>query len=397
VRKLHNVADSVVVLDEVQLLPADFLHPVLDALRAVPEHFGTTVLLMSATQPAWGRLPDSVGSSSRLTSIREIVPDPEALHGQLRRVEVRIPQDLTGFKTWAELANELMGHPSVLCVVNRRRDARVLFELLAAVDPDAVHLSALMCGAHRSAVIADVRKRLRLGRAVRVVSTQLVEAGVDLDFPVVFRALAGLDSIAQAAGRCNREGTLRSGQVQVFVAPTTPPPGILRKAESATRTLLAEGLDDVLSPEAFRRFFAHLFWLHGENLDKHRIRELLDHSGKRLDLGYAFRTASDRFRIIADDQNIPVVVRWRAHPQSGRVEQAIAAFAGGTPDRWAFRALQRSVVTLPRWDLAPLLDTGAVRQIHNRLFVQVDTTLYDDRLGLRLEPSATRNPEEFMS
>lgn len=396
VRKLHNVADSVVVLDEVQLLPPDFLYPVLDAIQGLADHFGTTVLLMTATQPAWNSASDSAREAVGLKGVREIVPDPEALHARLHRVRISMPADLQVSRTWPEVAEQLIQHPSVLCVVNRRQDARELFELLAAKDPDVIHLSALMCGAHRSAVIAEVRARLEAELPVRVVSTQLVEAGVDLDFPAVFRALAGLDSIAQASGRCNREGKLEAGDVRVFVPPTLPPVGILRKAESITRTLLAEGLDDLLSPGAFERFFRQLYWLQGENLDKEDIRELLDHMGKHHNLAFEFRTAADRFHIIPDDQQLPVVVRWRRHPRAEEVEQAIAAFEQGAPDRWCFRALQRSIVNVPRWKLEPLSTSGAVRQIHERMFVQMDTTLYDERLGLRVEADEIIDPAELV-
>ncbi len=392
-RKLHNLAESVVILDEVQLLPADFLHPVLDAVQALAVYFGATILLMTATQPAWRASADVPG----LQGVREIVADPEALHRRLKRVRVRIPYDLDTRLTWPDVATRLLEHPSVLCVVNRRQDARMLFELLRKEDAGAVHLSALMCGAHRSAAIASVRTSLRKGSPTRVVSTQLVEAGVDLDFPVVYRAMAGLDSIAQAAGRCNREGRAELGEVHVFVPPTSPPPGILRKAEGAARTLFADGLVDPLAPAAFERFFHHLYWLHGDNLDKHGIRDLLDHAGRRPDLTFAFRTAARRFRIIPDENQASIVVRWTRHPRADRVETAIAALRHGKPGRWAFRSLQRSTVTIGRWHLGKLLSSGAVEPLHDELFVQVDSTLYDDRIGLRLDPADIRDPEEFIS
>jgi CRISPR-associated endonuclease/helicase Cas3 len=395
-RKLHNIADSVVVLDEVQLLPADYLRPILDAVQALTDQFRTTFLFMTATQPAWDTSHGETGSLPKLRGIREVVPDPLQLHERLRRVRVRTPRDMTTATEWEDLAEAFVEHPSALCVVNRRQDARVLFEALRAKDPDAVHLSALMCGAHRSEVIAGIRKTLHEGRSIRVVSTQLVEAGVDLDFPVVFRAMAGLDSIAQAAGRCNREGHLSLGEVRVFVPPTSPPPGVLRQAETVTRTMLAEGLTDLLSPWAFRAFFRQLYWLRGENLDKYGICKLLDHDGRVVDLAYAFRTASDRFQIIPGANQVPVVVRWKGHPQATRVERAIAAFEGDAPDRWAFRALQRSLVTLHQWNLRPLLEAGAVSQIHERMFLLVDASLYDDRVGLRLDPEAIRDPEEMV-
>ena len=396
VRKLHRIANSVVVLDEVQLLPADYLRPILDVVQALSDHFGTTCLFMTATQPVWSGT-EKAPAVPGLRGVREIVPDAEELHRALRRVVVRTPQDLDVPEAWEDVAVAMLAHSSVLCVVNRRQDARVLFEAVRATDAHAVHLSALMCGSHRSQVIASIRARLRERASVRVVSTQLIEAGVAVDFPVVFRAMAGLDSIAQAAGRCNREGELSTGEVRVFVPPTTPPPGILRQAEGLTRTMLAAGLSDVLSPQTFSSFFHQLYWLRGENLDRYGIRDLLDHDGRTPDLSYAFRTAAARFHLIPDENQIPVVVRWGQHPQPERIEDAISAVVHGTPDRWAFRVLQRSLVTVHRWNVAPLVRTGAVTPIHDRLLLQVDPTLYDDQVGLRLDPQEIRDPEELIA
>src|SRR3990167_5821188 len=146
----------------------------------------------------------------------EIIENPLSLHKTFKRVEIYTPDDLMTPRTWETLASELGQHPSVLCIVNRRDDCRVLYELM---PEGTFHLSALMCGAHRSKVIANIKQRLKDKLPTRVISTQLVEAGVDLDFPVVYRALSGLDSIAQAAGRCNREGLLDGGKVVVFVPP----------------------------------------------------------------------------------------------------------------------------------------------------------------------------------
>ena len=167
----------------------------------------------------------------------EIVDDPMALHRRMQRVTVKLPEDLTTSVPWPMLAEELTRHPRLLCIVDRRSDARTLHALM---PPGTVHLSALMCGAHRSRVLRDIRERLKTAELVRVISTQLVEAGVDLDFPVVYRALAGLDALAQAAGRCNREGRLDTpGLVHVFVSPSPPPPGHLRRAAEVARHVLA--------------------------------------------------------------------------------------------------------------------------------------------------------------
>ena len=146
-----------------------------------------------------------------------------------------MPKDFHQPQGWHDITEHICRHPSVLTVVNSRADAR---ELYRRMPEGTIHLSALMCGEHRSRVIADIKQRLGAGEDVRVVSTQMVEAGVDVDFPVVYRALAGLDSIAQAAGRCNREGKLGRGQVIVFVPPQPAPPGPLRRAADTTVSLL---------------------------------------------------------------------------------------------------------------------------------------------------------------
>jgi CRISPR-associated endonuclease/helicase Cas3 len=200
-RKLHNLVKSVIVLDEAQLLPPAHLRPILFALDELMARYGTSVVVSTATQPALKRREGFKGLEA---CARELAPDPEALRQRLRRVRIERLHDLARPVTWDELADHLSREPRVLCIVDRRDAARDLYALL---PEGAFHLSALMCPAHRTEVLARIRTALdEPEHPVRVVATQLVEAGVDLDFPVVFRAIAGLDSIAQAAGRCNREG-----------------------------------------------------------------------------------------------------------------------------------------------------------------------------------------------
>lgn len=396
VRKLHNLLDSVVVLDEVQLIEADFLHPILDATQLLADEFGVTVLLMTATRPTWAGV-DPEAAAPHLEGVREIVPDPGRLYERLRRVQVHLPRRLDEVRNWNEVAARILAEPSALCVVNRRQDARELYQRVAKEDPKALHLSALMCGAHRSAVIREVKERLKYGDGVRVVSTQLVEAGVDLDFPVVFRALAGLDSIAQAAGRCNREDRKDQGEVYVFVPPTSPPPGILRQAADVTRTLLAEGELDPLAPASFDRFFRHLYWLRGDCLDRENIRGLLDHEGRSEGLEYAFRTAAARFRIIDDRDRVSVIVRWPLPDGDPQVEEALRELEHVGASRDVFRRLQRAVVAISRWHLLPLLEAGAVAEVHDQLYVQRDSSLYDDVLGLAVDVQGVREPEGLMT
>jgi CRISPR-associated endonuclease/helicase Cas3 len=224
-RKLHNIVNSVIVLDEAQLLPPDFLTPILEVLDELRKNYGVTVVFCTATQPAFDPRETFDFKFKGMSGITEIMEDPADLHRELKRVEISIPADLTAPCSWEEIAEQLCRYESALCIVNRRDDARTLRGMM---PEGTYHLSALMCGAHRSEKIGEIGKRLKVGIPTRVVSTQLVEAGVDLDFPVVYRALAGLDSIAQAAGRCNREGLLKKGEVYVFVPPTVPPAVQLR-------------------------------------------------------------------------------------------------------------------------------------------------------------------------
>lgn len=270
-RKLHNLVNSVIVLDEAQQLPPEFLQPILDALNLLVAHYGVTVVLCTATQPALNSTTyfDASRSMRGLENVREITDDPDALFDSLKRVQVELPSDWTTPTAWIDIAVQLGSEDCVLAIVNTRKAARELQRLMPA---DTLHLSALMCGAHRKVVIQHIKERLKAKRAgydkrpLRVISTQLVEAGVDIDFPVVYRALAGLDSIAQAAGRCNREGRMvDKGRVVVFVPPVRPPIGHLRKAADACISTLRDQAHDPLARALFDRYFKEFY--HSVDLD----------------------------------------------------------------------------------------------------------------------------------
>lgn len=385
VRKLHNIADSVVVLDEAQLLPAAFLAPIRHALAELARHYGVTVLFCTATQPVLTRLEELDFRLPGFDDVREIAADPHALHDSLRRVTVNVPGDLNAPVSWEALAPDLAEHLSVLCIVDRRDDARALWRLM---PEGTVHLSALMCGQHRSEVIADIKARLERGEPVRAVSTQLVEAGVDLDFPVVYRALAGLDSVAQAGGRCNREGRLpRLGRVVVFVPPRPAPPGPMRWAQDTGRSMLRAEHPDPLSPARFPKFFRQLYWKHGERLDSRNILGLLR---PNTDLAFSFRTAAEAFHLI-DDGYLPVVVRY------GRGAGLIERLRHEEPSRTLLRRLQRYVVSLPPRIHASLLESGAIAEVHPGVFVQVADGLYHPQLGLVGDHSAGLDPQALIA
>ena len=314
-RKIHNIADSVVILDEAQQLPRDFQKPITDMMRVLARDYGVTFVLCTATPPELGKNIDAFGRTilEGLPDVREIVADKIALSEKLRRVRIKMPPPNDETQSWQEIADEIAARPCVLAVVNTRKHAQKLFAALPS-NGIKLHLSANMCATHRSEVIALVRRYLALYRAgslhkpLWLVSTQLIEAGVDLDFPCVYRAMAGLDSIAQAAGRCNREGKLpQLGEVIVFGAEEGAPSGSLKQGQDITAEMLKAGLlDDPLSPLAFAEYFRRF---NGKgDVDKHDITRLLTaESSNENPLAIKFRTAAERFRLI-DNQGVTLVV-----------------------------------------------------------------------------------------
>jgi CRISPR-associated endonuclease/helicase Cas3 len=387
-RKLHNLVDSVIVLDEAQQLPPQFLQPMLDTLNLLVAHYGATVVLCTATQPVLESTQyfDAAHNLRGLPRPTPIVDDADALFEELKRVDLHLPSDWGERRSLASLAEELAARDCVLTIVDRKRDAR---ELHALLPPGAIHLSGNMCGAHRADRIAQIRTRLndrRCGRdhgPLRVVSTQLVEAGVDLDFPVVYRALAGLDSIAQAAGRCNREGLLHRGEVIVFLPPADPPPGQLRKAADAARSVLHDRPLDPLTPDLFRRYFRHFYA--DCDPDAGGIVELLRASSR--DLAVSFRTAAQRFRFI-DEDTVAVLVRYRGPDGTDdRIDKLLGVLARDGPSRWLTRALQRYTVNVRRRTAERLATIGAIAPVAALpgAFVQQSDLLYDMDHGLRDE------------
>ncbi len=265
-RKLHRLARSVILFDEVQTLPRELAVPTLATLSRLSERYGASVVFSTATQPAFEHLHESVRRyCAQGWQPREIVPEGLGLFDRARRTVVRWPAARER-RLWAELADELSEHARVLCVVNLKRHALTLFDELRARELDGLfHLSTSMCPAHRRARLDEIRRRIDRGEPCRLVSTQCVEAGVDLDFPLVYRALAPLDAIAQAAGRCNREGRADIGEVRIFVPDDDLPypRGGYQQAANVTEMLLMEGDLDIHDPADFDRYFRRLYNLGG--------------------------------------------------------------------------------------------------------------------------------------
>ncbi|MFZ2656517.1 MAG: CRISPR-associated helicase Cas3' [Victivallales bacterium] len=360
-RKLHNLVNSVVILDEAQLLPPELLDPCVKAINELTMNYGVTLVLATATQPA---LPNLIKSC-------EIIPVEYKLYEHLKRTSIEFPENLNAPSSWDEIAKQLNQHEQILCIVNTRKDCH---DLHALMPEDTIHLSALMCGEHRSKLIAEIKARLKEGKPIRVVSTQLVEAGVDIDFPVVYRALAGLDSIAQAAGRCNREGKNKSlGKVHVFVPPKSAPPGLLRKG--VDKTIELTSLPDFApdNPETFSRYF-RLFYnsvndTGGKILHEQLVKDV------NPDIHLQFRSYAKEFKLIDDQAQRPVIVRY------GKSEQLIKQVQIIGPTRENMRKLQRYTVNLSVWMIDKMKSDGLLEEIHEGILVQTMPSLYSDRIG----------------
>jgi CRISPR-associated endonuclease/helicase Cas3 len=381
-RKLHNIVDSVVVLDEAQLLPPEFLQPILDVLNLLTDHYGVTVVLSTATQPALStRAATSMQgrtSTAWKTCVKSLptrMRSTARWNGSRSRCRRTCKRPPIGTPWPANSA----ACDSVLAIVNRRNDARELWQRMPA---GTMHLSALMCGAHRSQVIASIKARMKAGIPTRVISTQLVEAGVDVDFPVVYRALAGLDSIAQAAGRCNREGKLERGKVVVFVPPVGKLPDMVKKGVTTSITVLHGASDSPLTRPMFARFFEQFYY--ACDLDKQQIRADLKMNGKLdRELAVDFRTAAQKFKLVEDEDRVPVVVLYRGLEGSDdSVDKWLATLRKEGPQRWLMRKLQRYTVNIHSREALKLQDQGDIEEVMPGLYVQVGDWLYDESLGL---------------
>jgi len=326
-RKLHRLAESVIVFDEVQTLPLKVVLPTLATLSRLSERYRTSVVFSTATQPAFRHLDKQVRQycASGWTP-REIVPAELRLFERARRVNVTWPErdERIG---WADLASRFAGLSQVLCIVNLKRHARELFYLLRPQWGDgAFHLSTAMCPKHRAVVLREVRARLESGEQCALVATQCVEAGVDLDFPAAFRALGPLDSIAQAAGRCNRNGKLEAGTLQVFVPEDEGcPPGVYKQATDLTAALMnGEGGLSIDDPAVFERYFRTLYTV--VPVEGRELRDFIQ--------AKHFPEVRRHYRIIEQD-SVNVLV---AYDRSQYEELAVEARNKGLSRDWVTRA-----------------------------------------------------------
>lgn len=372
-RKLHNIANSVIILDEVQTLPTSYLQPIVDAMGAYHRLFGVSFLFTTASQPILSGLMEGCNPKANfhgLDAVTELIPTSAKLYEKLRRVSLDIDDTP---RSYDEIAAALAQHDRVLCIVNTRHDAKEVYKRLPK-EGLTLHLSRMMCPDHVSETIDQITKGLadETNKVIRVVATQLVEAGVDIDFPVVYRQEAGLDSVLQAAGRCNREGKRKLCVTHVFSLAKEHhlPPGDISNANNARLALKKDS--DWFAPETMTNYFRQRY-SREETFDKKGIKGYL-YSPKDI----MFETAAKEFWLI-EDGSIPLIVVWKN--SLSLVEQ----LKQQGPSYTLMKQLSKYSVNVYQSDFKALCQTGAVKEVIEGIFVVDQKAQYDAQLGLLIE------------
>jgi CRISPR-associated endonuclease/helicase Cas3 len=365
-RKLHNLAKSVIIFDEAQMLPREFLKPCLYAVHELVTNFGASAVFCTATQPSLEQfLPDG-------SEVQELTDDPSALYEVYKRVRVKN----IGTISDVDIAQLLNQHEQALCIVNTRKHARGLFQEVS--DFERFHLSTLMCPSHRRQTISVIRDHLSRGEICRVVSTQVMEAGIDIDFPVGYRALSGLDSIIQAAGRVNREGRATNAVLYVF-EPDSPyvkrTPAYIQQGVDVARKILREYEIDPVSLDAIDAYFAEMYGMQSENA--YDAIGILNYFEKRTgELNFDFRTAAERFKLIEDD-TVPVIIPFDERAVSLLKEIRSSRF----PSNYS-RQLQVYTVNIYEREFQSMQSLGLIDAYSDTYAVLNDMTYYDAETGL---------------
>ncbi|KFI92404.1 CRISPR-associated helicase cas3 [Bifidobacterium saguini DSM 23967] len=394
-RKLHNIANSVIVFDEAQTLPVPYLRPCVKVIAELVEHYGATAVLCTATQPELQRLFDQSFSDGRYADIPEISPFTNTDYEKFRRVTVERIGDIE----LAALADRLGRHVQVLCVVNTRKKAQYLYSRLSQGSESqegTFCLTTLQCAADRKRLLSRIRDRLAAGEPCRVMSTSLIEAGVDVDFPVAYREETGLDSIIQAAGRCNREGKRPAGESMVYVFSTTGGQAPFLQQNLVAYRETAARYSDLISNDAVRAYFGELLGMLGDNthntivgndaFDVHRIVPLHGH-----DKGMSFERIARLFKLI-DTPTVPVYIPLSDDELGDEGARLCNQLEQGDINRALFRKLGKYAVNVWPQHLEKLQSAGAVLSVgeetgvvEENCYILRDLSLYSSRLGLQLE------------
>jgi CRISPR-associated endonuclease/helicase Cas3 len=370
-RKLHNIVNSVLILDEIQTLPMEFLQPIVDTLDTLKRVFNVSCLFTTASQPILNgtiRGTNYQIQFEALPNVREIIPYEAKLYDRLRRVKLEFDDKA---QSYDEIAEKIANHDRVLCIVNTRKDAKEIYSRLPN-NGICLHLSRMMCPAHIKKVIEKLKLSLKDNSqtVIRVVATQLIEAGVDIDFPVVFRQEAGLDSVLQAAGRCNREGFLDTSTTYIFALDKKLPSGFITHTNNARKNMIGDF--DWFSPKAMEEYFRQL---HSriDCFDKPNVKSLL-YEGNMY-----FETVSKEFRLI-DDTTTSIIVNY-----GDDVEQLISQLKKEGYSYRLMKQLAQYSISVRDRDLFKLKQAGVVEEVYDNMLFVRDVNFYDDNIGLKTD------------
>lgn len=366
-RKLHNIANSVVILDEAQMMPVDFLKPCLHAIEQLVHYYGCTVVLCSATQPELGRYLQN--------SPIEIIENV----GELFQFFKRVTFDIDGEMDYAEIAKKLDECEQVLCIASTKKEAEKMFELL---DEEAMYLSTNLCPAHRRKIIREMKTRLRDGKPCRVVSTSIISVGVDIDFPVVYLQYTGLDSLIQGAGRCNREGrqSLQKSRAHIFWTKESKKSLFMRKEKQVTDMVRKKyNTKEMTEPSAIRTYFENWYQSNEGNLDYREIEKLAQ--------SLSFAEIGKRFHLINDSTKSVFV------PFDEKARNIKEQLMMGNRSRQLMRAAGAYMINVRyskaqgQSDFMKLLTQGKIEMFpgDENLAYLVNMEDYDVELGLKIK------------
>lgn len=372
-RKLHNVSNSVVIFDEAQTIPLNFLKPSVALIGELVLNYKTSVVLCTATQPSLNAyLPKQL-------TIKEIMKSPDELYQAFKRIQVEsmgssVVKDVN-------LAELIRGHKQVLCIVNTRNHAYRLYNEVGETE-GVYHLSARMCPLHRREVLKEIKIRLSKNEACKVISTQLIEAGVDVDFPIVYRSMTGIDSIAQSAGRCNREGRLEIGKVYVFEPEKHgSPKGYMARAASKARSIFRNYEDDPLALSAVNRYFVDLYETDDEELDKKRILELHEEGAAHIQI--PFHEIAKEFQLIENGMK-SIVVPYASCNDELEISLLLQDMKYTKHPGNLVRKLQKYTVQVYPYELELLKQSGAIQCVQEMFNVLALPDLYSKSYGLSI-------------
>jgi len=378
-RKIHNMTKSIIIFDEVQMLPVQCLKPCLLAVSELVSNYGSTAIFCTATQPSINKmLPSSIQPI-------EMMNDPRQLYNEFKKVEIIKRGKMSDEK----LVDELNKLEQVLCIVNTRKHAREIFNKLE--DKNSIfHLSSLMCPLHRQETLRKIRECLMSKKPSKVISTQLIEAGVDIDFPVVYRSISGIDSIIQSAGRCNREGKLKKGNVFVFepLSEFAKISGYLKRT-AAVANMVFRKYPDPISLDAIDYYFKILYDIEGEeSLDKEKIIECFERNYKQLE--FDFQIAAEKFKLIKDN-TYSIIIPYVAEDENDLLRNRAAVKkilneAEFSPYPLSVaRKLQPYIVQVYEHEYKALFKNGKLNTINDNFTVLEDFTKnYSQATGLKI-------------